>query len=339
MKAIRLTGLTESRFPLSALAAFGLLRVCGDIHALASARLAWAPDPEWTAVLYVPEGRDAGDVVNELAAYAVRRHAALEFNFTDELKRLGPDGFREFAAATLDRALAGEDGGRTSADFAAAYGALVPTMGGKRTGGHTPPALRPTLFHMVAGQQRFPGSIRQLLQELDQASGRKVDPADERRRAIREALFGPWEYRDEQSSFGLDPSAERLHALRAIQPTREGAPRGVKAAVWLAIEALPLFPCYVAGGRFRVTGFDQEGKALYWPVWREPIPLDTLRSLLAMGVNGRREVVERLRDSGAVEVFRSAREPTTGHGYFTLRPATLWMGRDEGTGSRGFQAV
>src|SRR5690606_40983073 len=48
---------------------------------------------------------------------------------------------------------------------------------------------------------------------------------------------------------------------------------------------------------------------------------------ISMGVNGRREVVERLRDSGEVEVFRSAREPTTGHGYFTLRPATLWMGR------------
>ncbi|WPD19811.1 hypothetical protein [Thermaerobacter composti] len=329
MKAIRLTGLTESHFPLSALAAFGLLRVCGDIETLETAKLGWEPDPEWTAVLYLPEGQDADRLVNALATYAANRLAAPEFNFAEELKRLRTDEFRGFAEQALQQTLAGTTGARITADFAAAYATERPPAGGRRTASGAGAALQPTLFHMVAGQQRFPGAIRQLLEGLGHATGRKVKPANERRRAIREALFGPWTYRDKQSSFGLDPSAERLHALRAIQPTREGTPPGVKAAIWLAIEALPLFPCYVAGGRFRVAGFDRDGTALYWPVWRDPIALDTLRSLIALGVHGGRQAAKRLRDSGAVEVFRSAREATTGHGYFTLRPATLWTERDE----------
>lgn len=330
MNTLRLTGLTESHFPLSALAAFGLLRVCGDVEELAGAKLAWEPDPEWTAVLTVPEELDAKHLVDRLARYAESRLHATEFNFTVEIKQLSAEAFHGLAETVLQQTLAGEARARVTADFLAAFGAEVPPTAGKRTRKNATSTVQPTWFHMVAGQQRFPGSIRQLLEGLGQAAGRRnVDPADERRRAIGEALFGPWTYQDPQSSFGLDPAVERLHAFRGIQPTKEGTPPGVKAAVWLAIEALPLFPCCLEGGRFRVGGFDRDGTALYWPVWREPISLDTLRSLLAMGVHNERSFVKRLRGQNHLEVFRSTRAPTTGHGYFTLRPATLWTGQRE----------
>jgi hypothetical protein len=75
----------------------------------------------------------------------------------------------------------------------------------------------------------------------------------------REALFGPWRYEDPQHSLGWDPSAERLHALRSRSPTKD-APQGVAAAVWLAFEALPLFPCFLSGGSLVTRGFVRRGR-------------------------------------------------------------------------------
>jgi hypothetical protein len=71
---------------------------------------------------------------------------------------------------------------------------------------------------------------------------------------FREALFGRWRYDDPQHSLGLDPSTERLHALRAVSSTKEES-CGVATAVGLAFEALPLFPCFWADGRLATTGF------------------------------------------------------------------------------------
>ena len=108
--------------------------------------------------------------------------------------------------------------------------------------------------------------------------------AEDARRRIEEALFGPWIYKDKEHSLGFDPRGQRFHALMNVAPTNESNKGSVSAATFLAIQALPLFPCFVGNGRLLTTGFyrdDNREDWFSWPIWRTPITLDTLRSLLA----------------------------------------------------------
>ena len=59
--------------------------------------------------------------------------------------------------------------------------------------------------------------------------------------------------------------------------------RGTYAAVFLASCSLPLFPCFAIKGRLQTTAFHREREEDWftWPIWRHPISLDVLRSLLA----------------------------------------------------------
>src|SRR5450759_3009297 len=100
--------------------------------------------------------------------------------------------------------------------------------------------------------------------------------------SYREALFGPWRYEDDQHSLGWDPSTMKLGAFTYKAPTSM-ANAGVRAAVWLAFESLPLFPCFAGQrGRLQVQAFrhDRRDFTLCWPVWRLAISIETLRSLL-----------------------------------------------------------
>src|SRR5205807_1535055 len=57
---------------------------------------------------------------------------------------------------------------------------------------------------------------------------------------------------------------------------------GVRAAVWLAFESLPLFPVFANKKRQRTRAFNEEGRqpVFFWPVWHESISLWELKSLL-----------------------------------------------------------
>ncbi|WP_446685617.1 type I-G CRISPR-associated protein, Cas3-extension family [Methylacidimicrobium cyclopophantes] len=121
-----------------------------------------------------------------------------------------------------------------------------------------------------SGNQRFLSSIQE-----------SADPFTED--AVQEALFGPWQYNDENHSLGWDPQAQRLPALRNKLPERDRSNRSVRAVVFLATKALPLFPCFVRGGKLSTTGFYREGEEDWfsWPIWRVPMSVKTLGSLLA----------------------------------------------------------
>src|SRR5262249_39060165 len=136
-------------------------------------------------------------------------------------------------------------------------------------------------------------------------------------------------YRDFQHSLGWDPTTERLHALQAESPEDE-TNSGVSAAVWLAFEALPLFPCFLSGAALATTGFVTHGTTwkdrvthLTWPLWTHPVPLDTVRSLLSLReLAAERPPVRALRQRGIMAVFRSQRyKVRTKGGYYLLRPA------------------
>ena len=89
-------------------------------------------------------------------------------------------------------------------------------------------------------------------------------------------------------SLGWDPQTQRLHALRGKIPEHDKENRSVRAAVFLASLALPMFPCFAVAGGLQTTGFHREDNDDWfsWPIWREPISLATLRSLLSHPFNG-----------------------------------------------------
>jgi hypothetical protein len=166
-------------------------------------------------------------------------------------------------------------------------------------------ALRSTAFDLTSGNQRILQSIRVFAGEPEMAKG-KPDPLT--RDAVEEALIGPWKYRDAHHSLGWDPHAQRLHALRGKLPEKDKENRSVRAAVFLASQALPLFPCFAVGRRLRTTAFHRyDGDEWFaWPVWSEPISLDTLRSLLAQ------PFTNDLRQRGVDTVYRCRRSHTGG---------------------------
>jgi len=199
------------------------------------------------------------------------------------------DNFGKAAANAAECAKAGRS--RREADLLAALASDIVHDAGK---------LERTKFDLTSGNQRFLESLRTLAGEPDTPTG-KPDPLTEE--AVREALIGPWTYRDKCHSLGWDPATQRLHALRGKLPEKDRENRSVRAAVFLAAQALPLFPSFAVRGRLRTTGFYRlDGEDWFvWPIWSAPVSLDTLRSLVGQRFD---EDLGDLRERGVV-VYRS----------------------------------
>jgi len=247
------------------------------------------------AALYVPDGRSVEDLVAGLLSDVKGAGERPELTWSEQIKTLSPDQYR---ARAKERLLSADATGRETADWFAAFGSeLAPGRDGK---------IEKTPFDMSVARQKFLADARKLAAGLaEDRSGRKIKTSAE---AYREALFGPWMYEDDQHSLGWDPSTMKLGAFSYKEPTAM-ANSGVRAAVWLAFESLPLFPCFYAD-RLEVRAFQyKDGEfALCWPTWRRPISLAALVSLL-----GWRELTAdvpdpaQLRGRGVTSLYRSAR--------------------------------
>jgi hypothetical protein len=61
---------------------------------------------------------------------------------------------------------------------------------------------------------------------------------------------------------------------------------GVRAAVWLAMESLPFFPCvYDKGLQTRAFVHDGRKVSMQWPVWLEPLSGHEVGTLLSQVPN------------------------------------------------------
>jgi hypothetical protein len=192
-----------------------------------------------------------------------------------------------------------DGGGRDDADMLAALASDLVAEG---------EALRSTAFDLTSGNQGLLKSfidiaewpeVRKAREALDKAKAgsdankttsaqAKLEAAvGKARDQFEEALCGPWRYQDTHHSLGWDPQAQRLHALRGKLPEKDKDGRSVRMAVFLASLALPMFPCFSVGGRLRTTGFHRhdDDNWFAWPIWRDPISLNALRSLLAHPFN------------------------------------------------------
>jgi hypothetical protein len=149
---------------------------------------------------------------------------------------------------------------------------------------------------------------------------------------LREALFGPWLYKpatkgaeaELSHSMGLDPSTLLQGAFTADEPASIKDKRGIRGAIWLAFEALPLFPCVIENGRLRTAGFffrekekgERRRNYLEWGVWEAPLTLTAVKTLLLQSRD------EWTRDRGISERFRGERV-NLNKDYYSLAAAEL----------------
>jgi len=129
---------------------------------------------------------------------------------------------------------------------------------------------------------------------------------------LREALFGPWRYRDSSPTMRWDAEDDRRYALRWDEPSKDPV-RTVRGANLLAIAALPFFPVVpTSSSAVATTGFSGRGSRdtfVAWPIWTGWLALDAVRSLL-----GFKELQERSETStkflamyGVAATYRSQR--------------------------------
>jgi hypothetical protein len=293
------TGLYGSH-PLGALAAMGALRVASRLPLPQPVRLSWVVQPDWVARLHIPGAVSKDAVVQAFVADVAERATAPELTWRPDLYAT-PEVYHQFAAAQMARATPLY---RSTVDFLAAYGSELITQ---KT------MIAPTALDMTSGHQKFLALVAAIAQDLRRNAQRTSE-------AIAEALWGPWRYRDRVHALGWDPDGERLHAYEAQSPTKTKAV-SVMAAIWLAFEALPLFPTAAVAGHLAVGGFDRAQQWLSWPLWDAPLALPTVRSLLSLAdLTLPHPPTERLQAMGIGCVYRSWRAQRQ-YGYGLLRPA------------------
>jgi hypothetical protein len=290
MSDIELTGL-RADLPIGAMAALGVLRICQRAEPFRGSKLSWRRGGgSFHAVLHTRSESGPDELLEAIAADVKRAAERLELTWRGKLKGLMPDEFRVAAGSVVEASSREE---RETADWFAAFGSDSAV---DREG-----RVDATPLDMTGGPQEFLAGARELAVRMSivPAGNRKVKTPVE---SFREALFGPWRYEDDQHSLGWDPTAIKLGAFTYKAPTKM-ANSGVQAAVWLAFESLPLFPCFTVRGLVQARAFQRTRRQFVfsWPVWTEPIGLETTGYLLALQSD------ERLLCRGVAAVYQSER--------------------------------
>lgn len=303
--------------PLGFLAALGAFRVAAKIAAqntpAAPVRLAWAnTNGPWHPVLHTTAFADTAALLDALQEALSHPNPALSIAEHDEHgtaqtannpKIPAPD-FRIAALEAREKWL--DASAPEFADFLAALGneSIIDKNG----------LNEDTAFRTMsgAGHQHFLKFMRELV------SGTT-------REHIREALFGPWQYRDHQFSMRWDPSDDRRYALRWGNPSGDPA-TNVRGANRLAIEGLPFLPVMpTASTTLDTTGFSKQktterrhGLFWTWPLWTPPLTPDVCRSLLAhTELQTARPAIEKLAPLGIATAYRTQRITTGKFRNFT----------------------
>lgn len=293
----------RGRNPRGFFAALGALDVATRALPEAPVTLAWTDTVEPVAVLRGP--RDLDHLI-ELCDEDRARWAQ------SPLLAWGPDGVPaadlkvppDSVACWFATTLA--SGERCDADLLAALLAEGPVSGKNDA--------KPTQLHFTAGQQKFLTKIREL---------REASHAE----ALREALAGPWRYASKVTGLGWDAGSERIHAYRAIAPTKEATkPTGVPGADWLAFLGLRFFPVAAKADRLTTTGCSGRWKheLFTWPLWSVPASEVVIAALVARADLAAMALADR-RALGVHHVLRAPirRSDQGGYGSFGAPDAVI----------------
>jgi hypothetical protein len=289
---IELTGL-RGDLPIGPMAAFGVLRICTRSKQLSGPRLCWSGNEgDYRAALVTENNVNVDDLVSVLVADVRCERTLPQW---EQVKTITADEFRSVAR---DAAPGTSQDDRERADW-------MMSLANELVKGNED-KVQSTPFDMSVARQKFLADAVRLASTLgaDNRGRRERSTEDQ----YKEALFGPWRYQDDQHSLGWDPTTIKLGAFTHRAPTGM-ASLGVRAAVWLAFESLPLFPCFYSRG-LQTRGLIQSRRAaeLRWPIWRQPIGVPELATLLGwaalyLDTPSRAEMKAR----GVAAVYRSER--------------------------------
>lgn len=101
---------------------------------------------------------------------------------------------------------------------------------------------------------------------------------------LQQAIETSWLYRDDQCALRWDPGEDKPYAVQWRNPSKVGA-LSEKGANCLALFGMTCFPVIPVKGQAKTTGFELQKSnqtAFTWPVWKHPINLGVIRSLLTL---------------------------------------------------------
>ncbi len=249
---------------LGFLAALGAFRTLATLPEMRNTRLKWIPQGgSYCPVLRLPLSLDVDTILQKLhsSLHGIAGHYVI--TVAKDLK-IDRRAFRDLAIKAVDDFLAQTD--TMAAGMSAAFGCDAI--------GDEDGTIEDTAFRTMsgAGHQHFLDFMNVLA---------KVTTVDQ----LREALFGPWRYRDSSPIMRWDSEDDRRYALRWDEPSKDPV-RTVRGANLLAVAALPLFPVVpISTHEIATTAFKGKGSRdtfITWPLWQGWLTLDAARSLLLL---------------------------------------------------------
>lgn len=250
---------------LAFLALLGLLRTLEHERPEWRARVSWTVDaPPVRPVLHVATVGTEDEIVTAVAEGLNDLGRHHDFGGIKDLK-LSPKEATERLrhAATADR-------------YVADLWAALVSDGAVRDKGKTL-EVEPTPLCLLSGQghMHFMSRLASVPRE-----------AVQERERLRDAMFRPWTRCDATHSFRWDPQEDVRYALRATDPTnpktKEGTQHGANRLAAVGVSVLTVVPRMRAGKvRLGVVGGEhRNGFVFTWPIWRHPVSLAGIQSLL-----------------------------------------------------------
>lgn len=140
---------------------------------------------------------------------------------------------------------------------------------------------------------------------------------------IQKVIADTWLYQDKQCALRWDPAEDRGYALQWGNPSDDGA-LSVRGGNCLALAAMTTLPTIPTKGQAETTGFglkERKQSSYTWPIWKHPMSLDVLSSLLGLS-DLQREQPPRaaLECRGIAAVYRCDRVMTSTY-YANFTPA------------------
>jgi hypothetical protein len=264
---LRLTAL-KSGVPIGFMAALGAFRHANAMPELGLVKLGWAPHGgQWRAVLETSNDVSAEGFVHLFVERVKDMGERPEFTWSNAVKSSRTAELRREVQHALEAASADN---HQLVDWFQAFASEL---------AHKEDVLESTPFDMTVARQLFLADADWLTKSLAERDKKRGDEVNAE--SFREALFGPWKYGDNQHSLGWDPATILMGAFTPKAPTSMSK-AGVRAAVWLAMESLPFFPCFFESGLV-TCGFVKKGRkqSFHWAVWESPLFLTAVRTLLA----------------------------------------------------------
>lgn len=283
---LHLSGLSGGN-PLAFLATLGTFRLVSETDD--KARLSWTRHANaWTPVFHLSTPLSTEVLLQTLKQKLDRMADHPVFTFSNNL-RIPAQRFRKLASDAVEKLLKQEDSIEQS--FLVAFGCDAIQTDARE--------IEDTALRTMsgAGHQHFLKFMNELAKSAEVSH-------------LREALFGPWLYRDPGANLRFDPEDDRRYALRWKNPSQD-ASTTVRGANRLAVEGIPMLPTMPVGKLLETTGFTghkSNNTFWTWPIWEHPVSLDVCRSLLSLAtLSDTHPDRAELRSRGILAAYRSQR--------------------------------